>query len=120
MTGTRNEVEKQLADLLFQHLSRRYVQRQDDRQRQMGLQYTTAETHDLADTIARFVMQHPPLDVTTQVINNLEAVQTQAAGVRSALGLTGLESRPLSAYVRDVIRQRDAAQEELRRLKGAA
>jgi hypothetical protein len=34
-----------------------YVQRADDRQRSMSLQYTTAETHDLARTIATFVIE---------------------------------------------------------------
>lgn len=40
---------------VFEFLQRKYVQSQDDRQKEMGLVYTTAETHDLAYEIARFV-----------------------------------------------------------------
>jgi hypothetical protein len=41
---------------LFAFLCRKYVQRADDRQKEMGLQYTEAETHDLAKTIAKFMV----------------------------------------------------------------
>lgn len=34
-------------------LNRKYIQRADERQKQMGLQYTEAETHDLAKEIHR-------------------------------------------------------------------
>lgn len=44
-----------LQDALFAFLCRKYVQRADDRQRDMGLQYTSAETHDLAKELARFI-----------------------------------------------------------------
>lgn len=40
---------------LFALLCKKYVQRSDERQTAMGLQYTTAETRDLARTIARFL-----------------------------------------------------------------
>lgn len=40
---------------LFEFLTRVYVQHSDERQALMGLQYTTAETHDLAKQISRFV-----------------------------------------------------------------
>jgi hypothetical protein len=40
---------------IFEFLTRKYVQRADDRQKSMGLQYTEAETHDLAAEIARFI-----------------------------------------------------------------
>lgn len=40
---------------LFAFFCRKYVQRSDDRQRSMGLQYTEAETHDLAKETARFI-----------------------------------------------------------------
>ncbi len=43
-----------LEEDLFAFLSRKYVQRQDARQKAMGLIYTEAETHDLAREIARF------------------------------------------------------------------
>jgi hypothetical protein len=39
---------------IFAFLTRKYVQRADDRQRGMGLQYTEAETHDLARELHRF------------------------------------------------------------------
>lgn len=35
----------------FNWLCSKYVQQQDARQKEMGLQYTTAETHDLAEQI---------------------------------------------------------------------
>lgn len=41
-----------LVEQVFARLCAKYVQRQDDRQKSMGLQYTTAETHDLAEFIA--------------------------------------------------------------------
>lgn len=40
---------------LFDFLCRKYVQRADDRQAAMGLQYMHAETHDLADEIIRWL-----------------------------------------------------------------
>jgi hypothetical protein len=50
VTGlTPEQVEKAIFNLLCQ----KYVQRADDRQKSMGLQYTEAETHDLAHTIYR-------------------------------------------------------------------
>lgn len=41
---------------LLAFLTKRYVQHADNRQRMMGLQYMTAETHDLARTIAAFLV----------------------------------------------------------------
>lgn len=38
---------------VFAFLIAKYVQRSDERQKAMGLQYTEAETHDLAKQIAR-------------------------------------------------------------------
>lgn len=46
-----------LKALVFDLLIHTYVQQQDKRQREMGLQYTTAETHELADVIARLVLE---------------------------------------------------------------
>lgn len=40
---------------VFDFLCRKYVQRADDRQREMGLTYTVAETHDLAKELTRFL-----------------------------------------------------------------
>jgi len=47
---------------LFQFLCRKYVQRADNRQRSMGLQYTEAETHDLARELARWFDSRRPAD----------------------------------------------------------
>jgi hypothetical protein len=44
-----------LAEDVFDFLCERYVQRADERQKIMGLQYTTAETHDLAEQLAKFI-----------------------------------------------------------------
>lgn len=40
---------------VFKYLCQKYVQRSDARQKEMGLQYTEAETHDLAKTIAEYI-----------------------------------------------------------------
>lgn len=40
---------------IFEFLCRKYVQRADQRQKAMGLQYTEAETHDLAHELAAFI-----------------------------------------------------------------
>lgn len=45
----------ELAQMLFAFYQRKYVQRADDRQKQMGLVYTEAETHDLARETAKFI-----------------------------------------------------------------
>ena len=50
--------QQQLEALLFGFLERKYVQRADARQKEMGLQYTTAETHDLARELAKFLMEN--------------------------------------------------------------
>lgn len=44
---------------IFDWLTRKYVQRADDRQKAMGLQYTTAETHDLAHELAKWLRERP-------------------------------------------------------------
>jgi hypothetical protein len=46
--------QQDLEERIFAFLSRKYTQAADRRQREMGLQYTTAETHDLAKEMARF------------------------------------------------------------------
>ena len=43
---TENEV--------FELLNRMYVQRADERQKEIGVQYTEAETHDLAKQVFKF------------------------------------------------------------------
>lgn len=40
---------------IYDFLCRRYVQRSDERQREMGLVYMTAETHDLAKQLADYI-----------------------------------------------------------------
>jgi hypothetical protein len=47
--------EKELEETLFTFLNKKYVQVVDARQKSMGLQYTTAETHDLSKELARFI-----------------------------------------------------------------
>lgn len=42
-----------LSEHIFGFLTTKYVQQADTRQQEMGLQYTTAETHDLADEMAK-------------------------------------------------------------------
>ena len=44
-----------MVEEIFDFLNRKYVQRADGRQKEMGLQYMTAETHDLAKEIGRWV-----------------------------------------------------------------
>ena len=43
------------ATSIYDLLCRRYVQRSDPRQKAIGLVYMTAETHDLAETIASYI-----------------------------------------------------------------
>lgn len=50
--------ENELETALFQFLCRKYTQRSDARQLSMGLQYTQAETHDLAKELTRFFGAH--------------------------------------------------------------
>jgi hypothetical protein len=47
-----------LEHLLFEFLCRKYVQASNERQKASGLQYMTAETHDLAAEVARFIEDH--------------------------------------------------------------
>ena len=54
-TATVTVQQIELEATLFAFLCRKYVQRNDARQGAMGLQYTTAETHDLAAQLARFL-----------------------------------------------------------------
>lgn len=42
---------------LFNFINKTYTQEQDARQKMLGLQYTTAETHDLAATISKFLIK---------------------------------------------------------------
>jgi hypothetical protein len=48
-----------LEEMLFSFLCQKYVQRADTRQTKMGLQYTEAETHDLAKEICNFIAETP-------------------------------------------------------------
>jgi hypothetical protein len=67
--------------------------------------FSFVETRRIAEQIARFLCEHSILEELTR---ELDATQRQLAGVRIVLGLTGLESRPLSAFVRDLKTERDA------------
>lgn len=51
MTSSHTNLEAEL----FVFLSRKYVQQSSARQREMNLKYMTAETHDLARELARFI-----------------------------------------------------------------
>lgn len=51
--NTRSHTEMEAELLVF--LNRKYVQHAGERQRAMGLKYMTAETHDLARELARFI-----------------------------------------------------------------
>lgn len=44
-----------IKDGIFEFLCRKYVQRADYRQKKLGLQYTSAETHDLAEELAKWI-----------------------------------------------------------------
>jgi hypothetical protein len=44
-------------EIIFSWLLKKYVQQADERQRKLGLQYTTAETHDLAKQISQLFNQ---------------------------------------------------------------
>lgn len=48
-----------LERLIFDFLCQKYVQRADARQKAMKLQYTEAETHDLAKEIRQFIRRTP-------------------------------------------------------------
>lgn len=48
---------EELEAALFEFLRRKYVQSADERQRDLGLSYTTAETRDLAKEVAAFIDQ---------------------------------------------------------------
>jgi hypothetical protein len=51
-----NERQKELEEVLFHWLSRKYVQYADERQKAMGLIYMEAETHNLAKELKNFIM----------------------------------------------------------------
>jgi hypothetical protein len=55
VTAQRTPDDRLSETALYDFLCRRYVQRSDERQRQMGLVYMTAETHDLAKQIADYI-----------------------------------------------------------------
>ncbi len=54
---------------LFAFLQRKYSQSQDERQKAMDLTYTTAETHDLASEVARFLEQREAAEAETAAMN---------------------------------------------------
>jgi hypothetical protein len=54
-----NSVHTDMESEIYVFLCRKYVQQSSERQREMGLQYMTTETHDLAKEITRFVKSLP-------------------------------------------------------------
>ena len=65
MSETR---ERELVETVFDFLCRKYVQRADERQKSMGLQYTEAETHDLARQIATLLERLTSSEVTEEEV----------------------------------------------------
>jgi hypothetical protein len=55
------EAAKAVETKLFAFLNQKYLQRADERQAAMGLQYMEAETHDLAREIVRFFLKREGL-----------------------------------------------------------
>lgn len=49
-----NTTDESAEKALFDFLCRKWIPRSDERQKSMGLQYTLAETHDLAKELSRF------------------------------------------------------------------
>lgn len=80
---TQNEELWALAETtLFDLLSRKYVQRADARQKTMGLQYTEAETHDLAKVITRAITG-PLLDANTATVAALRDLAVHAENMEA-------------------------------------
>jgi hypothetical protein len=52
----REKMREAVIEAAFQFFTRKYVQRSDARQQAMGLQYTEAETHDLAKETAHLFL----------------------------------------------------------------
>lgn len=71
MTQTTPE----LVEKLFDFLCRKYTQRSDARQQAMGLQYTTAETRDLAEEIARFLSRASPPPIDNNLLERAKSVR---------------------------------------------
>lgn len=59
LAGAGEETDRLQEADIFALLCRKYVQRADDRQKAMGLQYMEAETHDLAREIAALLNTSP-------------------------------------------------------------
>jgi hypothetical protein len=70
---------------LFALLCKKYVQRCDERQTAMGLQYTTAETRDLARTIARFLTRRLKTEGEPVAWRGLDREKV-ARAIRDAIG----------------------------------
>lgn len=88
---------------LFNFLCRKYVQRADARQKAMGLQYTEAETHDLAREIARFI---GGLSTSMEIAKAFEEAQI-ARDEAGYLGSVADCIRHLSEEVRQAERKAD-------------
>lgn len=66
-------------EAIFAQLCAKYVQRADARQQSMGLQYTQAETHDLARFIARIEHTTPDRNAVLSVLETARDYFTDAA-----------------------------------------
>lgn len=70
-----------MKDLIFNFLCRKYTQAADKRQQEIGLQYTTAETHDLSAELAKFFRNR----LTVAQRAALRRAVSEAEGWRGAL-----------------------------------
>jgi hypothetical protein len=76
-TSVSEEPAVSLEDDIFGILTRIYVQQADNRHKAKGLQYMTAETHDLAETMARFFESR-----RSESENRIATLEIQASRLR--------------------------------------
>lgn len=76
-TSVSEEPAVSLEDEIFGMLTRIYVQQADNRHKAKGLQYMTAETHDLAKTMARFFESR-----RSESENRIATLEIQASRLR--------------------------------------
>lgn len=78
---------------MFEFLSRKYTQTADARQRDLGLQYTQAETHDLAHEMAEFAINI----VAAAIRSRVSDADKDKARLKDMLRLCIAELRNLDA-----------------------
>jgi 4-alpha-glucanotransferase len=76
-TSVSEEPAVSLEDEIFGMLTRIYVQQADNRHKAKSLQYMTAETHDLAKTMARFFESR-----RSESENRIATLEIQASRLR--------------------------------------